>query len=145
MKELIDTLNHHTKLYDAGKPEISDYEWDNLYFKLVDMERKTGVIYPESPTQKINYEVKSALEKVEHNHPMLSLEKTKDINELKSFIGDRVGDLSLKLDGLSCSLSYRGGRLVSAQTRGNGVIGEDITHNALVMGSIPKTIPIKED
>ena len=145
MKELIDILNHHTKLYDMGKPEISGYEWDSLYFKLVDMERNTGVIYPESPTQKISYEVKNALEKVEHNHPMLSLEKTKDINELKNFIGDRTGDISLKLDGLSCSLSYRNGKLVSAQTRGNGIVGEDITHNAIVMKSIPKNIPIRED
>ena len=77
MQELVDKLNYYTKLYDEGNPAISDKEWDDMYFQLQDMERMTGVYLPDSPTQKVNYQVINALTKVEHNHPMLSLDKTK--------------------------------------------------------------------
>lgn len=149
MKELIDKLNYYTKLYDEGKPEISDKEWDELYFKLVEMEKETGIIYPNSPTQSISYEVKNSLEKVQHNHEMLSLAKSKDWNEFLNYFfdinpgKDVIG--MLKLDGLTCSLRYINGRLVSAETRGNGIEGEDILHNAKVIASIPQTISYKEE
>ena len=138
---LVSELNRHTELYDKGMPEISDKEWDDMYFELVALEHERGYILPNSPTQKVNYTVVNELQKVKHNHPMLSLDKTKDINEIKSFIGNKDWIAMLKMDGLTCSLLYEGGRLVKAETRGDGEIGEDITHNAMVIPSIPKRIP----
>ena len=145
MRELINKLNYHTQLYDAGKPEISDKEWDDLYFKLVKMENETGLYYEDSPTQKIHFQEVSKLDKVAHNHLMLSLAKTKEINEVKNFLGDKAYICMGKMDGLTCSLTYRGGRLVSAETRGNGEIGEDVLHNALVVKNIPKRIPYADE
>lgn len=146
MKALVDRLNYLTKKYDEGHPEVSDKEWDELYFKLVQMEEDTGIHLNESPTQTIIYQVVNELRKVEHNHKMLSLDKTKDIEEVKKFL-DKDNDYvaMCKMDGLTCSLRYIGGKLISAETRGNGVIGEDILHNALVIPSIPKTIPYPEE
>ena len=145
MLELIEKLNLYTKAYDKGNPILSDKEYDDMYFELKSMEEETGIIYPHSPTQTIHYDVVNELEKVEHNHEMLSLEKTKDVNEIISFCGNRAMTIMPKLDGLSCSLYYADGQLISAETRGNGIIGEDITHNAIVIDSIPKKIPYKED
>lgn len=145
IRELIDKLNYYTKLYDEGTPEISDQEWDDLYFKLVEVEKETGEYYEDSPTQKINYEVKSKLDKAEHNHPMLSLDKTKSIDEVKAFIGNKDYIAMAKMDGLTCSLTYNNGRLIKAETRGNGLVGEDITHNALVIKSIPNKINHKSE
>ena len=138
---LIAELNRHTELYDKGEPEISDKEWDDMYFELVTLEHERGYILPNSPTQKVNYTVVNELTKVQHNHPMLSLDKTKDIEEIKSFVGNKNWIAMLKMDGLTCSLLYENGRLVRAETRGDGYIGEDITHNAMVIPSIPKRIP----
>ena len=138
---LVLELNRHTELYDKGIPEISDKEWDDMYFELAALEYERGYILPNSPTQKVNYTVVNELQKVKHNHPMLSLDKTKDIEEIKSFIGNRDWIAMLKLDGLTCSLLYEDGRLVRAETRGDGEIGEDVTHNAMVIPSIPKRIP----
>ena len=145
MRELIDKLNYHTQLYDAGKPEISDKEWDNLYFKLVKMENETGLYYEDSPTQKIHFQEVSKLDKVVHSHLMLSLAKTKEISEVKNFLGDKAYICMGKMDGLTCSLTYRGGKLVGAETRGNGEIGEDVLHNALVVKNIPKRIPYTDE
>ena len=144
IKELIWKLNRYTKKYDEGHPIISDKEWDELYFKLQKMEEETGIIYPDSPTQSISYTVVDNLKKVEHNHPMLSLAKTKDIEEIKNFVKGHDWCGMFKLDGLTCSLTYEDGKLVSAETRGNGIIGEDILHNIMVMESVPKVIPNKE-
>lgn len=144
IQDLVDKLNYYTKLYDEGRPEISDKEWDDMYFELVQLEAETGYYHPDSPTQKVNYEVKNALTKVEHSHPMLSLQKTKDMNEIKNFIKDRQTLAMLKMDGLTCSLKYENGKLVSAETRGNGHIGEDVLHNALVIKNIPNKISINE-
>ena len=141
MQELIDYLNYHTKLYDEGKPDITDAQWDEKYFELQEMERATGVYLPNSPTQKIDYQVVNELKKVKHNHPMLSLNKTKSIDEMNAFIGNKEFIIMLKMDGLTCSLCYKNGRLVSAETRGNGIEGEDILHNALVVKNIPKRLP----
>ena len=138
---LVAELNRHTELYDKGVSEISDKAWDDMYFELAALEHERGYIIPNSPTQKVNYTVVNELQKVKHNHPMLSLDKTKDIEEIKSFIGNKDWIAMLKMDGLTCSLLYEGGRLVKAETRGDGEIGEDITHNAMVVPSIPKRIP----
>ena len=141
----IKCLNEWTKAYDEGKPIVSDKEWDNLYFKVVEYEKAyPDCIQSDSPTQNIHFEEVSELKKVKHNHPMLSLAKTKDVEEVKSFIGDKDYIVMAKMDGLTCSLHYEGGKLVSAETRGNGEVGEDITHNAMVISSIPKRIPIKD-
>lgn len=138
---LVTELNRLTELYDKGTPEVSDKEWDNMYFELVNFEHEYGYVLPNSPTQKVNYTVVNELTKVQHNHPMLSLDKTKDIDEIKSFVGNKDWIAMLKMDGLTCSLLYENGRLVRAETRGDGEIGEDITHNAMVIPSIPKRIP----
>lgn len=138
MKELVRVLNaHRDDYYNKQSPTISDYEYDQLFDELKKLEEKTGVILSNSPTQTVGYEVKSELKKVTHNHPMLSLDKTKSIDDLKKFLGDKNGILMLKLDGLTVSLRYINGDLVSAETRGNGEIGEDILHNAKVFSNIP--------
>ena len=143
IKQLIAFLNYHTSLYDKGCPQISDYEWDEKYFELVKLENETGIYYKDSPTQKINYENKNQLNKITHSHPMLSLDKTKDINEIKSFIKDKEYIVMAKMDGLTCSLTYENGRLIAAETRGNGIVGEDILHNAIVVKNIPNKINYK--
>ena len=143
MSRLIRKLNTATITYDEGYPIISDKEWDDMYFELVRLEKETGTILPDSPTQKISYEVVSELKKVKHNHPMLSLDKTKDIKEVESFLKGHDWIAMAKMDGLTCSLRYLNGELISAETRGNGVEGEDITHNAKVIPSIPNHIDSK--
>ena len=141
----IKCLNAWTKAYDEGHPMVSDKQWDDWYFEVVEFERVyPHLIQPDSPTQIIHFEKVSELKKVRHNHPMLSLNKTKDIEEIKSFISDKDYIVMAKMDGLTCSLHYKGGRLISAETRGNGEVGEDITHNAMVIPSIPKRIICKE-
>ena len=140
IRNLINELNMYTEAYDAGKPIISDREWDVLYFTLVKLEAETGIYYEDSPTQKIHFQEVSKLNKVEHNHPMLSLDKTKEVSEIESFIRNKDFIAMSKLDGLTCSLRYLDGKLIGAETRGNGIIGEDILHNALVIKSIPNKI-----
>ena len=145
IKELVEKLNYYTKLYDEGRPEISDKEWDDMYFELQKIERESGIYLEDSPTQRINFQVVNKLNKVEHNHPMLSLDKTKDINEIQKFIYYNDYIAMAKMDGLTCSLKYVNGKLVSAETRGNGFIGEDILHNALQVKNIPKRIDFKDE
>ena len=144
-ENLIDELNRATEAYDKGKPYMSDHEWDARYYHLIAIEEMQGWASPNSPTQQIHYNVVNELAKVQHNHPMLSLDKTKSLDELSEFCGNRSAFLSLKLDGLTCSLYYANGKLQRAETRGNGTVGEDITHNAFVIPSIPKRIPYKEE
>ena len=141
----IKCLNAWTKAYDEGHPIVSDKQWDDWYFEVVEYEKEyPNCIQPDSPTQVIHFEEVSELKKVKHNHPMLSLNKTKNIEEVKSFIGNKEYIVMAKMDGLTCSLHYEGGKLISAETRGNGEVGEDITHNALVIPSIPKKIRYKK-
>ena len=140
IRDLINKLNYYTKKYDEGNPEISDKEWDNMYFELQDLENWTGLYFEDSPTQKVIFQEVSKLNKVEHNHPMLSLDKTKSIDAVKSFLGNKDFICMAKMDGLTCSLRYLDGKLVSAETRGNGQVGEDILHNTLVVKNIPKKI-----
>lgn len=148
-KEYIDAvekLNYYTQKYDEGNPEITDEEWDDLYFDVKAFEEKTGFIAENSPTNKVNYDVVTALKKVTHSHPMLSLDKTKDTNLMYKWTNSHGKCLVMaKMDGLTCSITYKNGKLVSAETRGNGVVGEDITHNAMVIPSIPKTIKTDEE
>ena len=143
IKYLVHTLNEATIAYDEGNPIISDEEWDNKYFELKKLEEETGIILGNSPTQTIVYESVNALTKVTHNHKMLSLDKTKSIDEVVNFLGNKEFLVMLKMDGLTCSLTYENGVLVSAETRGNGLVGEDILHNAQVIPSIPISIPAK--
>ena len=143
MQELVEKLNYYTKLYDEGHPAISDKEWDDLYFKLQEMEKKTEVVMANSPTNHIDFVVKSELEKVEHNHPMLSLAKTKSFDDVITFADHRELLGMAKIDGLTCSLCYIDGVLTRAETRGNGLIGEDITHNIVHVKEVPLTIPAK--
>lgn len=138
---LVLALNAYTKDYDKGNPKITDEEWDNMYFELQNLEQETGLILPTSPTQTIHYEVVNALAKSEHNHKMLSLDKTKSLDEVASFLGDKEYLAMLKMDGLTCSVTYRNGELVSAETRGNGLVGEDVLHNAMNISGIPRKIP----
>ena len=145
MRKLINKLNRLTELYDEGHPEVSDKEWDDLYFKLKQMEEETGIIYPDSPTQNIHFEKVSELKKVKHNHPMLSLDKTKDLKDVESFLKGHKWIAMAKMDGLTCSLRYVDGKLVSAETRGNGIEGEDITHNAMIISSIPNQINYEKE
>ena len=144
MLELIKYLNKATEQYERGTPIMTDKEWDTLYFELVEMEKRHGYVLPGSPTQQIAFSEKvSKLEKITHNHPMLSLAKTKTIIELEEFLGDNDFVAMCKMDGLTCSLRYVNGQLISAETRGNGEVGENIFHNALRIPSIPKYIDEK--
>ena len=116
-----------------------------MYFELQKIERESGIYLEDSPTQRVNFQVINKLNKIEHNHPMLSLDKTKDINEVQKFIYYNDYIAMAKMDGLTCSLKYVNGKLVSAETRGNGFIGEDILHNALQVKNIPKRIDFKDE
>lgn len=145
IQKLIDKLNYYTKKYDEGKPEISDKEWDDMYFHLQDLENFYGIYCKDSPTQRINFQVVNELKKVTHNHPMLSLDKTKDIKEIEKFIGNKDYICMAKLDGLTCSLRYLDGKLISAETRGNGIVGEDVLHNVLQIKNVPKRINFKDE
>ena len=144
IKFLVEQLNAAAKAYYQEDREIlSNQEYDALYDELVALEEKTGTILANSPTQKVGYTVLSNLVKVKHESPILSLDKTKETAKLASFLGDREGILSWKLDGLTIVLKYNNGTLEQAITRGNGEIGEDVTHNAKVFSNLPVSIPFK--
>lgn len=144
MKELVDKLNHAARVYYQGQDEImSNFEYDQMYDKLVQLEKESGVILAGSPTQKVGYEVLSELPKEQHQSPMLSLDKTKEVEQLAEWLSDREGILSWKMDGLTVVLTYENGELAKAVTRGNGQVGEVITNNARVFQNIPLTISHK--
>lgn len=141
MKELAATLTAAAKTYYQESREImSNYEYDKLYDELAALEKETGVVLSKSPTQSVGYEVLSELPKERHESPMLSLDKTKSTADLQEWLGDQTGILSWKLDGLTVVLTYSGGTLKKAVTRGNGEIGEVITSNARVFANVPVTI-----
>ena len=144
MRDLIEKLNHYTKLYDEGKSPISDKEWDDMYFHLEKLEEETGISLGNSPTIHIDYQVVNQLKKVKHNHPMLSLDKTKSEDEVVKFLAGHDGIAMAKMDGLTCSLCYEDGLLISAETRGNGEIGEDILQNIVRVKGVPIEIPFKD-
>lgn len=144
IKELTEQLNHAAKVYYQGQDEVmTNYEYDKLYDELVALEEKTGIVMSNSPTVSVGYETLSELPKEPHVAPMLSLEKTKEIEELVTWLDDKRGILSLKLDGLSIILTYENGVLVKALTRGNGEVGEVITNNAKTFQNIPAKIKYK--
>ncbi|MBU5331710.1 NAD-dependent DNA ligase LigA [Anaerocolumna aminovalerica] len=146
IKKLVDKLNLASKAYyQEDKEIISNYEYDALYDRLVELEKETGIVLSNSPTRTVGYEVISKLQKVKHDTPMLSLDKTKDVLTLKSWLGNKKGLLSWKLDGLTVVLYYKNGKLDKAVTRGNGEIGELITNNAKVFKNIPITISYTRD
>ena len=141
IKELVKLIDYHDNLYyNESRPEISDSEYDNLFYELRDLEKETGFVMAVSPTQTVGYEVKSSLSKVMHNHPMLSLDKTKNIDDVIKFLNGKDGVVMAKMDGLTCSVRYLNGKLVSAETRGNGEIGEDILHCAKTIKNLPLEI-----
>lgn len=144
MKELVETLNGAAKAYYQEDREImSNQEYDSLYDQLEQLEKETGTVLTNSPTVRVGYEAVNELPKEEHPSPMLSLDKTKNREVLRSFIGEHRCLLSWKLDGLTIVLTYENGELVKAVTRGNGIVGEVITNNAKVFKNIPLRIPYK--
>lgn len=144
MKELVEKLDQAAKAYYQEDREImSNQEYDSLYDQLEQLEKETGTVLTNSPTVRVGYEAVNELPKEEHPSPMLSLDKTKDREVLRGFIGNHKCLLSWKLDGLTIVLTYENGELVKAVTRGNGIVGEVITNNARVFKNIPLRIPYK--
>ncbi len=144
MKELAEKLNEAARAYYQQDREImSNLEYDALYDRLVEMEKETGVVLADSPTVSVGYEAVDTLPKETHQRPMLSLDKTKDREALRSFIGGHPSLLSWKMDGLTIVLTYNEGKLEKAVTRGNGTVGEVITNNARVFRNIPLKIPFR--
>lgn len=141
MKELVSLLNKASRAYYQEAQEImSNYEYDRLYDELKDLEDELGITLSNSPTVNVGYEVVSELPKERHESPMLSLDKTKEVEELKDFVGDQKVLMSWKMDGLTVVLTYRDGKLYKAVTRGNGEVGEVITNNAKVFKNVPVQI-----
>lgn len=142
MKEVVEILNKASKLYyQFNTSMMTDFEYDKLYDKLVELEKETNTILSNSPTINVETEIVSSLEQYPHPQKMLSLAKTKDINQFNEFIGDEIGILSWKLDGLTVVLTYENGNLVRGVTRGNGTVGEVVTDNVKRFKNIPLTIP----
>lgn len=146
IKELTELLNKASdSYYNTGDTIMEDREYDSLLEELRSLEQETGFVMMASPTHKVGYEVKSELQKVTHNHPMLSLAKTKDWNEFIRYFGNKDVIGMEKMDGLTCSLRYIDGELVSAETRGNGEVVEDILHNIKTVKTVPQKIPYKDE
>lgn len=144
IKELVEKLNaYRNAYYNENRSLISDAEYDKLFDELCSLEEETGLIYANSPTQTVGYEVVSKLNKVKHNHPLLSLGKTTSLSEFSSYFGTKPVAIMAKMDGLTCSIIYKNGEMQSAESRGNGEIGEDITHNVRTFINLPKQIPFK--
>lgn len=142
MKELVGILSEAARAYYQESREImSNFEYDRLYDELLGLEKESGTVFAGSPTQKVGYEILSELPKEHHDRPMLSLNKTKSVEELKEWLGEQEGLLSWKMDGLTVVLTYEDGRLSKAVTRGNGEIGEVITANARTFVNLPTLIP----
>ncbi len=131
--------------YNTGQPIMSDYEFDQKLEELRQWEEETGIVLSNSPTHNVGYLVSDELKEVKHNHLMLSLDKTKSVDELIEFLGDKNGFLSVKCDGLTTSLHYINGKLIGAETRGNGVKGTECLQNVLTMKNVPREIPYKDE
>ena len=143
MAELITLLNQYrNSYYNESESPVSDFEYDQLYDKLVELEADTGITLPNSPTSTVGYKIKGDFARVKHSHKMLSLDKTKKASDIVAFLGGRDAIAMAKMDGLTCSLRYIDHYFVSAETRGDGIEGQDITQNAEVISNIPKYIPI---
>ena len=141
---LVYQLNtYRNEYYNLNKPSVSDTTYDKLCDELTNLENETGYILSNSPTQTVGYEVKGKLQKVEHPIPLKSLAKTKSVDELIKWTGNKIILLMLKADGLTVELLYENGVLQQASTRGNSIIGEDILHNAKVFKNIHLLFPLK--
>lgn len=145
IKQLIKDLNNASYAYYNQNPIMPDYEWDKMYDELINLEEETGIVLSNSPTHNVGYSVADELKEVEHNHPMLSLDKTKSVDELIEFIGNKDCFLSVKADGITTSLHYINGKLIGAETRGNGVRGTECLQNVLAIKNVPKEIPYKDE
>lgn len=145
IKQLIKDLNNASYAYYNQIPIMPDYEWDKMYDELINLEEETGIVLSNSPTHNVGYSVADELNEVEHNHPMLSLDKTKSVDELIEFMGDNDCFLSVKADGLTTSLHYIDGKLIGAETRGDGVKGIECLQNVLTMDNVPKEIPYNDE
>lgn len=144
VRELVTTLNTHRNLYyNENAPKISDAEYDTMFDELAKLEKTTGIILANSPTQTVGFTPISNLTKTKHLIPLLSLDKTKDIAELAAFTGGHIVLAMLKMDGLTLKLIYENGKLVEASTRGDGETGEDVTHNIPAIADVPIEIPYK--
>ena len=143
--DLVKKLNlYRHEYYNQNAPSVSDAVYDHLYDELVRLEKETGIILSNSPTQTVGYKSVSILEKVTHTIPLKSLDKTKSIRELVIFLKRKAALLMLKLDGLTIKLVYENGKLIEGSTRGNGEEGEIVTHNIPAIKNVPLTIPYKE-
>lgn len=150
IKQLIKELNdasyaYYNQVYCNQIPIMPDYEWDKMYDELTKLEEETGIVLANSPTHNVGYSIANELKEVEHNHPMLSLDKTKSVDELVEFVGDKDCFLSVKADGLTTSLHYINGKLIGAETRGDGARGTECLQNVLTMKNVPKKIPYKDE
>ena len=144
MTELVERLNgYRDAYYNRNESLISDKEYDALFDELAALEKQTGIVYANSPTATVGYAAVSKLQKVAHNHPLLSLGKTTDMGEFCDYFEGKPLNLMAKMDGLTASMVYRDGRLVSAESRGNGEVGEDITHTARTFAALPQRIPFR--
>ena len=144
LEDLTTKLNEANKnYYEDNIEKITNAEYDFMYDKLLELEKNIGIFLDYSPSNNVGYEVLEKLEKVEHDKAMLSLDKTKDISVFKKFLGNKTGLLSWKLDGLTVVIKYNNGKLKQAITRGNGLVGEDITHNVNHFKNLPKIIDYK--
>ena len=143
--ELVDRLNRYRQeYYNENAPSVSDAVYDHLYDELAHLEAETGIILSSSPTQTVGYQVVGNLPTVKHDIPLLSLDKTKSLCEVISFLKGKAALLMLKLDGLTIKLVYEGGKLTEASTRGDGDVGEVITHNVAAFCNVPMTIPYQK-
>ena len=145
IKNLIEELNNASIAYYTSTPIMSDYDWDKKYEELQMLENQENIIFPNSPTQNVGYTISDKLNEVKLDHLMLSLDKTKSINDLKQFAGNKQCIVSVKCDGLSTTLKYIHGELASAVTRGNGYEGTDVLQNVLTIKNIPKKIPYDDE
>lgn len=144
IKNLIQSLNEYRdSYYNKNESLITDKEYDELYDELENLENRVRVVFPNSPTQTVGYTLVSELQKVKHNHSLLSLKKTTELNKFIDYFGSQNRIIMAKLDGLTCSLIYEKGELLRAESRGDGEIGEDITHNAKTFINLPTKIPFK--
>lgn len=144
IKELVELLNkYRNSYYNENKSLVSDKEYDMLFDELKLLEEKSGIVYSNSPTVTIGYEVMSNLPKIKHDHLLASLDKTTEMSEFKAFFGNKESVVMAKLDGLTCALYYEDGKFIRGESRGNGEVGEDITHNIKAFANVPMTIPFK--
>lgn len=143
--ELVDRLNRYRhEYYNENSPSVEDAVYDRLFDELTELEKETGIVLSNSPTQTVGYKVVSFLEKVKHPIPLLSLGKTKSVKDLITFLKKKDALLMLKLDGLTVKLVYEDGKLIEGSTRGDGDEGEIITHNVPAFRNVPLTIPYKK-